>query len=69
MTKQIQLHVEGMSCGNCVKSIETNIGAIAGVDTVSVSLENKTVDVAFYEAHVAQAIIANTIEDLGFDVK
>lgn len=69
MTKQIQLNVEGMSCGNCVKSIQTNLGAIAGIDTVAVNLENKLVDVGFDDTKVQEATIEEIIESLGFDVK
>lgn len=69
MVKEIQLQVAGMSCGNCVKSIETNVGAMAGVSSVEVSLQNKTVDVAFDETAVSQEQIAETIDSLGFDVQ
>jgi len=62
----IQLHVEGMSCGNCVKSIETNLQALNGVGAVSVSLENKQVTIQA-DDQLKPAII-ETIESLGFDV-
>lgn len=62
----IQLQVEGMSCGNCVKSIESNVQAIDGVQAVSVSLENKQVTVEAAE-NVKPAVV-DTIESLGFDV-
>lgn len=69
MTKQIELNVEGMSCGNCVKSIQTNVSAISGVETVEVSLVNKQVAVQFDEAQVTEASITETINSLGFDVQ
>lgn len=62
----IQLTVEGMSCGNCVKSIETNLQALNGVSSASVSLETKQVTVEADE-HLKQQIV-ETIESLGFDV-
>lgn len=65
----MKFQVEGMSCGNCVKSIESNVGAMAGVSSVTVSLQEKTVDVVFDEATVSQQQIAETIDSLGFDVK
>lgn len=61
------LKVEGMSCNHCVSSIETTVGALAGVSAVNVVLSDKEVEVAFDNvATLAQ--IKETIEDQGFDV-
>ena len=62
----ITLNVEGMSCGNCVKSIEANVSQLAGVEQVQVELAAKKVSVTVTEANEQQII--ETIEDLGFDV-
>lgn len=67
--EKLTLAVEGMSCENCVKSIETNVGAMTGVDTVAVSLEQKTVAIIFDASQTTQTTIADAIESLGFDVK
>lgn len=69
MSEKIQLHVEGMSCGNCVKSIQNNVGALLGVETVEVSLTTGLVDVAFNPTQTTITTISETIESLGFDVK
>ncbi|MBY0012166.1 copper ion binding protein [Paenibacillus typhae] len=64
--KNETLHVEGMSCGHCVKSVEgavKNIGADA-----KVNLEKKTVEVVFDESSVTLEAIKNTIEEQGYDV-
>lgn len=63
---EITLNVEGMSCGNCVKSIETNVGQLAGVEHVHVELAAKKVTAIVSTATEQQ--IAEIIEDLGFDV-
>ncbi|CAM4319600.1 MULTISPECIES: copper ion binding protein [Paenibacillus] len=63
--KNETLHVEGMSCGHCVKSVEgavKNIGADA-----KVNLEQKTVEVSFDES-VSLEAIKNAIEEQGYDV-
>ena len=63
----ITLNVEGMSCGNCAKSIETNVGQLAGVEKVQVQLDAKVVEVTVTE-EVNQQAVADAIEALGFDV-
>ena len=42
-----QLNVKGMSCQHCVHAVKSSVGALAGVDTVDVSLEKKLVTVGF----------------------
>lgn len=61
------LKVEGMSCGHCVNSIETNVGELTGVSTVKVDLANKEVSVEFDNA-ATLAQIKETIEDQGYDL-
>jgi len=61
------LKVDGMSCGHCVSSIETNVGELTGVSTVKVDLANKEVSVEFDNA-ATLAQIKETIEDQGYDL-
>jgi len=61
------LKVEGMSCGHCVSSIETNVGELTGVSTVKVDLANKEVSVEFDNA-ATLVQIKETIEDQGYDL-
>lgn len=61
------LKVEGMSCGHCVKSIESSVGELQGVSAVSVDLANKEVTVEFdNDTTIAQ--IKETIEDQGYEL-
>lgn len=69
MTEQATLEVTGMTCGHCVKAVEDNVGALAGVDKVAVNLEAGTVAVSFTSPTVDLKKISDTIEDQGFDVK
>lgn len=60
------LQVQGMSCGHCVKSVESavkEIGAVAKVD-----LEKGAVSVDFDESKVTIAAIKEAIEAQGYDV-
>ncbi|KGA96441.1 copper chaperone CopZ [Alkalihalobacillus alcalophilus ATCC 27647 = CGMCC 1.3604] len=63
------LNVEGMSCGHCVKAVESNVGELSGVSQVSVDLSNGKVEVQFDADKVTLAQITETIEEQGYDVK
>ncbi len=61
------LNVSGMSCSHCVQSIEKALSAINGINSVSVSLENKTVTIE-HDGNVSFDVVKDEIESLGFDV-
>ncbi|MER1985259.1 MAG: copper chaperone CopZ [Solibacillus sp.] len=65
----VTLQVEGMSCGHCVKAVETAVTALAGVEKVTVMLADAKVDVAFDAAQVSVEQIKAAIDDQGYDVK
>jgi copper chaperone len=67
--EKVTLNVEGMSCGHCVKAVESSVGGLNGVASVKVDLENKTVDVEFNQGEVTLEAIKETIDDQGYDVK
>ena len=62
------LNVNGMTCNHCKQSVEKAVGAIAGVDSVNVVLEDKKVNVTLDASVVSVDTVKNTIEDIGFDV-
>ena len=62
------LHVEGMSCEHCVKTIRTVVGALPGVADVSVDLNLKTVTVNHDPAQSPLDKIRLEIEDQGYEV-
>ncbi|MGE6489372.1 copper chaperone CopZ [Paenisporosarcina sp. NPDC076898] len=68
MVDHVTLKVEGMSCGHCVKAIESSVTEISGVDNVQVHLENGTVDVEFNKDVVEVEQITNTIEEQGYTI-
>lgn len=67
--QNITLNVQGMSCGHCVKAIEGSVGELEGVNKVNVKLDEALVDVSFDETQVTSAVIKETIEEQGYDVK
>ena len=68
MTMQTRLlNVDGMTCNNCAQSVHMVVSQLAGVETLSVNLEEKLATVTFDDAQVSVEQIAETIEDAGFD--
>ncbi len=61
------LNVPDISCGHCKSSIEGAVGELAGIDSVEVSIEGKTVAVAYGDDVTLDTII-ETIEEQGYDV-
>lgn len=61
------LKVEGMSCGHCVNSIESSVGALNGVSSVKVDLANNEVTVEYDNAETLKQI-KETIEEQGYEV-
>ena len=64
----IELKVEGMTCGGCVKSIQNALNAHDGVGSASADLDSKLVTVEFDPGVIQRAGIVRAIEDAGFDV-
>ena len=62
----ITLKIEGMSCGHCVKGIETVLKGLNGVQSASVSLENKNAEIYFDEQKVTPEQMIQVIEEEGY---
>lgn len=60
------LSVPGMTCGHCEAAVTAEVSAIAGVTSVVVDLEAKTVSVA--GAALDRGRIVAAIDEAGFDV-
>jgi copper chaperone len=69
MAKETQnLNVQGMSCQHCVHAVKSSVSALAGVDTVDVSLEKNLVTVGFDPSKTNLQSIKTAIEDQGYSV-
>ncbi|MFP3154328.1 copper chaperone CopZ [Lachnospiraceae bacterium ZAX-1] len=62
------LKVDGMSCEHCVKAITKAVGALSGVDQVTVDLDAKTVAVSYDPKKSTLDAIKVEIDDQGYDV-
>ena len=62
----LSYRVPGVSCAHCRSAIETEVGAVAGVESVDVDLEQKLVTVVGHG--VGDAVARAAIDAAGYDV-
>lgn len=60
--------VNGMTCGNCKKSVESALRNLDGVNDVAVDLNEGNVTVNFNEDVITLGDIRLEIENQGYDV-
>ncbi len=63
-----KLNVQGMSCQHCVHAVKSSVSALAGVDTVEVSLEKNLVTIGFDPGKTSLQSIKTAIEGQGYSV-
>jgi len=57
-----------MTCGGCVKSIQSALNEHNGISAATADLDSATVSVEFNDAVIQEAAIKAAIEAAGFDV-
>jgi copper ion binding protein len=67
-SREITLSVPDVSCEHCVKTIDGALGALPGVEAVSVDLASKTVRLRYEPAHMTLERIEETLDDAGYTV-
>ncbi len=65
-TKETTLHVEGMTCGHCVKHVTDALRKVDGVSGVDVELGEKRAVVQHDAAAPLAALIA-AVEEAGYE--
>ena len=66
--RKVDIGVSGMTCSMCTKSVETAVSAMDGVFSVKASLAFNSAHVEFDPSTTSYDQIAETIEDIGYDV-
>lgn len=66
--EKVELKVEGMTCGGCVKSIQNALNGRNGVDNAVADLEAGTVAIEFDGKMIQRSALEQAIVDAGFDV-
>ncbi len=61
----IVYEVPGISCGHCKNAIESEVGAVDGVDRVTVDVEARTVEVV---GDAPDEAIRAAIDEAGYEV-
>lgn len=61
-----QINIEGMSCGHCVKHVESALMEISGVEKVDVSLKDKNAIVELKQ-EVEDSKLKEAIEEAGYE--
>ena len=59
--------VDGMSCGHCVNSVESELGKVPGVQRVDVDLSSGRVTIES-EQPIAEAAIAAAVDEAGYEL-
>jgi copper chaperone len=63
--EKLRYHVPGMHCDHCVRAITAEVESVAGVTTVDVDLEEKTV--AVRGAAIDAAAVRQAIAEAGYE--
>lgn len=61
----IKIGVSGMSCGHCSMAVKKSLSALDGVDSVEVSLEDKTA-IINASKELSADLLKETIEEEGY---
>ena len=67
-TKQLTLPITGMTCANCVSTIERNLKKLDGMQTAAVNLATERATVEFDPAKLTQDQIIARVERAGYGV-
>ena len=64
----LDLAVQGMTCGNCARSVERKLSATPGVTKATVNLEAARASVEYDSSLVKPETLANAVRQLGYEV-
>lgn len=62
----IELHVEGMTCQGCVRSVEMKLSKVPGVASARVDLKAKTAAVEYDDARTGADQMIAAVEQIGY---
>jgi P-type Cu2+ transporter len=64
----IFLHVTGMTCANCVATVERHLLSVPGVMDVSVVLETERATVKMIPGRISMADLMHAVEKAGYEI-
>ena len=65
---QLTLPVTGMTCANCVSTVERNLRRVDGVDAVSVNLATERASISYDPARTDGRALVERVRRAGYDV-
>lgn len=65
----LTLSVQGMTCGHCVKAVESSLGELPGVSAVKVDLKAARAEVTYDPAQAKPEAILARIEEEGYKAR
>jgi copper chaperone CopZ len=66
--KILDMPVQGMTCGNCARSVERKLSGVPGVTKATVNLEGAMANVEYDPTLVTPEAIAAAVRQLGYEV-
>ena len=67
-TETVRLPVQGMTCGNCARSVERKLSATPGVLKATVNLEAAHASVEYDPGRVKPDALKEAVRQLGYEV-
>ena len=64
----LNLTVRGMTCDNCVRTVERKLASTPGVTKVTVDLASASAAIEYDIGLVEPQVLANAVRDLGYEV-
>ncbi len=64
----LNLSIRGMTCGNCVRTVERKLASTPGVTKVTVDLASARAAIEYDASVVKAESLANAVRDLGYEV-
>ncbi len=64
----LEMNVQGMTCGNCARSVERKLKSTNGVTKAAVDLQGSKATVEYDADLVKPEALANAVRQLGFEV-
>ena len=66
--QELTLSVPDVNCEHCVKTINSSLGALAGVEKVDTDIPTKTVHLRYHPDQVSLQLIEATLDDAGYTI-
>ncbi|KDQ51047.1 hypothetical protein JAAARDRAFT_140939 [Jaapia argillacea MUCL 33604] len=63
----VTLRIYGMTCSSCTSTVESQLSALPGVNSVAVSLATETAKVEFDRTLIGPRQLVERVEEMGFD--